>query len=175
MGTPVERFADIGVRSHVRGRDAIAIAPRESITTSASCARAFLNLHFNFALREDRWDELLSVLIFGVRTELPLIWTNARTWRQLSENVVINLFSTLAMSWDDVRLSSLSETIFIKVTDVAAQLRMYIRTYLRTELTIELNMQCLKKKLTIFYVDERPSIVICLILFLVLLLIYFWY
>lgn len=83
-------------------------------------ARAFLNLHFNFALREDRWDELLSVLIFGVRTELPLIWTNARTWRQLSENVVINLFSALATSRDDIRLSSLSKTIFIKVTDVAA-------------------------------------------------------
>jgi len=76
MGTPVERFTDLSVRavrSHVRGRDAIAIAPRKSITTTASRARAFLNLHFNFALQEDRWDELLSQLIFGVRTKLPLI------------------------------------------------------------------------------------------------------
>lgn len=53
----------------VRGRS----APRKSIT-NLRLAR-FLNLHFNFALREDRWDELLSLLIFGLRTELPLIST----------------------------------------------------------------------------------------------------
>lgn len=43
MGTSVERFTDLSmrhVRSHVCGRDAIAIAPRKSITAIVSRARA---------------------------------------------------------------------------------------------------------------------------------------
>lgn len=76
MGTPVERFTDLSVRavrSHVYAGETRSRSRLVNQLQLPPRARAFLNLHFNFALQEDRWDELLSQLIFGVRTELPLI------------------------------------------------------------------------------------------------------